>query len=309
MREFALSVGKANFFTFGEVYDDEAKIAAFIGRHADQDGDIVGVDAALDFPLFFRLPGVAKGLSAPSQVAGVFEARKQIERNVISSHGEAGRYFVSFLDNHDQHDRFRYADPAEPHRFDDQVTLGLAWLFALQGIPCLYYGTEQGLFGHGNTDGAVREALWGKPGAFDRADPFYRAVQAIAKLRAGQPALRYGRQYVRPVSGDRRVFGVSAFSPGVLAFSRILDEEEVVVVGNADTGAGVNLAVIVDAALNEAGARFDLLYSNKPVPGAPGAVEEIAGATVFEVDGRMSSGTVHAVSVTLGPCEVQVLAR
>lgn len=34
MREFALSIGKKNFFTFGEVYDDEAKIARFIGRRA-----------------------------------------------------------------------------------------------------------------------------------------------------------------------------------------------------------------------------------------------------------------------------------
>ena len=32
MREFALSIGKKNFFTFGEVYDDEQRIAQFIGR-------------------------------------------------------------------------------------------------------------------------------------------------------------------------------------------------------------------------------------------------------------------------------------
>jgi glycosidase len=32
MREFALSAGKKNFFTFGEIYDDEQTIASFIGR-------------------------------------------------------------------------------------------------------------------------------------------------------------------------------------------------------------------------------------------------------------------------------------
>jgi alpha amylase-like protein len=56
MREFALSIGKKNFFTFGEVYDNEEQIARFIGRQVTEQGDLVGVDAALDFPLFFKLP-------------------------------------------------------------------------------------------------------------------------------------------------------------------------------------------------------------------------------------------------------------
>ena len=34
IREYAQSIGKRNFFTFGEVYDDEQKIAGFIGRQA-----------------------------------------------------------------------------------------------------------------------------------------------------------------------------------------------------------------------------------------------------------------------------------
>jgi glycosidase len=50
MREFALEIGKRNFFTFGEVYDDDYKIANFIGRHTHDASDLTGVDAALDFP-------------------------------------------------------------------------------------------------------------------------------------------------------------------------------------------------------------------------------------------------------------------
>jgi hypothetical protein len=41
-----------NFFTFGEVFDNEEKIAEFIGRDAGAVEDPIGVDAALDFPLF-----------------------------------------------------------------------------------------------------------------------------------------------------------------------------------------------------------------------------------------------------------------
>ena len=65
------SIGKKNFFTYGEVYDEEDRIAHFIGRQATDDTDLMGVDAALDFPLFFRLPGVAKGIIAPSELIGV----------------------------------------------------------------------------------------------------------------------------------------------------------------------------------------------------------------------------------------------
>jgi glycosidase len=76
MREFALAIGKKNFFTFGEVYDNEEQIARFIGRQATEQGDLVGVDAALDFPLFFKLPGVAKGRTPPAEVVQIFEHRK-----------------------------------------------------------------------------------------------------------------------------------------------------------------------------------------------------------------------------------------
>jgi hypothetical protein len=52
----------------------------------------VGVDAALNFPLFFKLPAAAKGQLAPAEVIAMFEHRKQVERDVISSHDEASRY-------------------------------------------------------------------------------------------------------------------------------------------------------------------------------------------------------------------------
>jgi glycosidase len=62
IREFALSIGKKNFFIFGEVADNDQKIAAYTGAFAtDQDG-LVGADAALDFPVFGLLPDIVKNL-------------------------------------------------------------------------------------------------------------------------------------------------------------------------------------------------------------------------------------------------------
>jgi glycosidase len=140
MREFALSIGKKNFFTFGEVLDgrSEEDIARFIGRSTSDGSDLVGVDAALDYPLFNVLKPVVKGFTAPQTVVDMYQRRKSIEQNILSSHGDATRFFVTFLDNHDMKERIRYVQPGDEHRFDDQVTMALACLYALPGIPCLY---------------------------------------------------------------------------------------------------------------------------------------------------------------------------
>ena len=311
VREFALSIGKKNFFTFGEVYDDEEKIAGFVGRRVTESGDLVGVDAALDFPLFYKLPWVAKGAIPPSEVVETFERRKRVQRDVVSSHGDASRFFVTFLDNHDLHGRFRFSDPADPGRYDDQLTLALALLFSLQGIPCVYYGTEQGLHGAGDRPEAVREALWGKPEAFDPSHPFARACRDLTSVRSSQPALRYGRQYFRPISGDGVTFGVSPFPQGVLAFSRILNDLETLVVANTGTASGWTGEVVVDRHLHPAGAALGVVYTNRPGPEPPVAeplVEKGPGSVlVREVGGAVSAGPIRAVRASLGPMEVRIL--
>lgn len=309
IREFALSVGKKNFFTYGEVYDDEQKISEYIGRNVSVSGDLVGVDASLDFPLFFRLPGMLKGLLPPSEVINMYQVRKEVEKDVISSHGEATRYFVTFLDNHDQHQRFYFSPENNPNQFDDQVTMSFACLFSLPGIPCIYYGTEQGLHGIGDSDQNVREALWGKPQAFDQSHPFYRAIQQITQVRSGQPALRYGRFYFRPISGDGLHFGISTFSGGVLAFSRILNDQEVLVIANTSTQSGFVGSVIIDSNLNPVGSQFEILFSNKSAPTRPAPAMKTNSAEIHEVDGGVSSGPATVLPANLQPMEIQILGR
>ena len=86
MREFGLSIRKKNFFTFGEIYDNEQTIEEFVGRRTDG-GEGFGIDAALDFPLFYQLPQVAKGFAGVETLRNVFEARKAAELGQLSSHG------------------------------------------------------------------------------------------------------------------------------------------------------------------------------------------------------------------------------
>ena len=140
MRKFALSAGKKNFFTFGEVFDDENTIAQFIGRNTSTPDAVVGVDAALDYPLFFKLPNVLKGLSGtPLDVANVYEIRKRVEEDILTSHGEAGKFFVTFLDNHDQGQRFGFTGDTQ---LVDQIALGLGCLYLAPGnpLPLLRHG-------------------------------------------------------------------------------------------------------------------------------------------------------------------------
>ena len=311
IREFALCIGKKNFFTFGEVFvgDAEQEIARFIGRTTTEGADMVGVDAALDYPLYFNLKPVIKGFAAPSEIVSMYVLRKQVEADVLSSHGDATRYFVTFLDNHDVKERIRYVDPANSAKYDDQVTLGLACLFSLPGIPCLYYGTEQGLHGAGS-DPAVREALWGGPG-FAEAAAYYQHISQIAAVRRESPALRYGRFYFRPISGDAQHFGVSTFLNGTLAFSRILMDEEVVIVANTDTLNPSTVYVIVDNTLNNPGDQFQIYYSNQTRPQAPSAVKQLAAnaVAVQETDGTTGTGPLNCVQVTLAPLEVQILGH
>ena len=311
MREFALSIGKKNFFTFGEVLDssEETDIARFIGRNTSDLGDMVGVDAALDYPLYNNLRPAVKGQGTPQSVATMYYYRKQVEQDILSSHGDATRFFVTFLDNHDNRERIRYIPPNGIPAYDSQVTAGIACLFALPGIPCVYYGTEQGLHGSGS-DPAVREALWGGPG-FNQANPFYVQIQKIAAVRAAEPALRYGRFYFRPISGDRVNFGISGTSPGVLAFSRILNDQEVLTVANFDTTAPQTVWGILDQNLSASGDAIHILYSNQPAPTAPSAVAQLPAGTISvdEIDGSQGSGPVNVVQVTLQPMEAQILRK
>jgi len=308
IREYALSIGKKNFFTFGEVYDNEDMISRYIGRNASECSDLIGVDAALDFPLFFRLPDVVKGQLPPTKLVEMYSYRHKAQRGIISSQGEASNFFVTFLDNHDQYHRFFFSDPQNPHRYDDQMALGIGCLFTLLGIPCLYYGTEQGLSGSGKQLESVREALWGKPDAFNEKHSFYQAIKKIAAVRAAQPALRYGRQYFRPVSGDGVHFGISRNVEGILAYSRLLSDEEIVIVANTSVSADWEGDVLIDYDLNARSRFYDLLYCNHEVSKEVAVLDKTNRKAVVQLeDGSVNSGPVRVIHLKMKPMEIQIL--
>jgi glycosidase len=308
IREFAQTLGKRNFFTFGEIYDSEQVINNFVGRHTRNPG--FGIDAALDYPLFFALTSIVKSQQDVKNLRGIFKTRKENEANLISSHGEAGAYFVTFLDNHDQPQRFN-----QPWTPPEQITMGLAILFCLQGIPAVYYGTEQGLQGtidknDAHPEQSVREALWGKkPEAFDKQNFLYTHIKRLSQLREMESALRFGRLYFSQVSGNGRDFGHSSGVGGLVAFCRVLSDIEVVVVANTSTQTPFNGLVLLHRNLNgypcdPRGMRFE--YSNLSKTD-PAEVKTVYDAKYFLRE-QPTAGDVSALRVGLAPMEVKIWA-
>jgi hypothetical protein len=132
------------------------------------------------------------------------------------------------------------------------------------------------------------------------------------QVRASQPVLRYGRQYFRPLSGvDGVIFGLSPYPSGILAFSRILNDQEIVFVANLNRQAGFNGEVIIDINLHTSAAGMKPLFSNlRPVAGLANAVLNKPGGsvTIHEVDGSVTNGPALTVQIQLLPGEVQLLA-
>ena len=196
----------------------------------------------------------------------------------------------------------------------EQVSLALGALFTLQGIPCVYYGTEQGLDGTKTRTARptwamyepVREALWGKPRPSMAGRRLYQDIQASAALRLEEPALRYGRLYFREVAGNGRDFGLPGGAGGLLAYSRVLAAREVVVVANTSATQRFTGSVVVDGLTHRAAAPLEIAYSNRGTTGGSAAPRRSRMRASSCRASRWGQGPAAALDVTLGPSEVQV---
>ena len=265
IREYAQRIGKHNFFMFGEIAGNDELIQQYLGRNARIEGTserFPSLDASLDFPLYYQLESVIKGFTNPAALRERYDAL----HNNYADHGAAGAYFVTFADNHDRNQRFLHNDP-----YPQQALLAVGYLLTCQGVPCIYYGTEQGFDSGGGDDSYVRECMFGGQwGAFDTtgqhffnpAAPLYSGIADVATVRAAQPALRYGRQYFREISGNGRDFGHPLDGRCTLAYSRILDTEEVLVALNLDSS-GRNDCITVDHRLSAPGRTMSDLLTGK----------------------------------------------
>lgn len=196
--------GKNNFFLFGEAFD---------GRD-----DLIGsftlpgrLDSVFYFSQKFRVfdDVFARG-GATSAIQRLYDERAinyghEPQQGGISVAPD--RTLVNFLDNHDV-SRFLFG------RNDDRgrrtLRAALTYLMTEDGIPCIYYGTEQELAG-GN-DPSNREPLWRT--GYDTSNATFQHIARLARVRARYEALRRGGfelRWVTDRTGDAEDAGIVAF--------------------------------------------------------------------------------------------------
>ena len=97
----------------------------------------------------------------------------------------------------------------------------------------------------------------------------------------------------------------------MLAFSRILQDQEVVVVANTDAQAAWAGEVLVDFALNPTNTPYEVLFSNQGSAPPPARVvhKPVGEVVIQEVEGGTTPGPARALPVHLQPMEIQILGK
>jgi glycosidase len=316
IKEFAANIGKTDFFLVGEVAGSDANAGKYL------DALELNLNATLDIGNSrVALTNVAKGLEAPSDYFGIqqpWDPRLGSHRNsaqrhvkIVDDHDHVIGKKVRFS-----------TDASNDHQACAAVaiqlfTLGIPCIY--YGTEQAFAGPEKSErdqylpdFGNG-PDKFLRETMFGAPhprkkgaqglqpgqagfdpvmpgfGAFGTEDchffnenhPVYKRVQHLIDIYRKYPALRYGRQYFRPI----RNFG-TPFAPGpageLIAWSRILDDEEILCVVNGHGVESRGADVLVDASLNPVPSSSFTVIANSAEAGqgSPAGIGHPVGSTV-----------------------------
>ncbi|MDE0067532.1 MAG: alpha-amylase family glycosyl hydrolase [Acidimicrobiaceae bacterium] len=238
--------GKPDFFFFGEVSGADPILASTYTNR--------GVPSVLDFLVDAALAHYVGGGNSGVVVQAFDRDDWYTDADTNAS------MLVTFFGNHDEGRMGYFISRANRSASEEvllaRMKLGFDLLFAIRGIPTVYYGDEQGFTGSGG-DKLARQSMFPSvtpeyidddnigsdvtPAAdnFDPDHPLYQHVAALTALRGGHPALQRGAQITHDVGGP------------ILAFSRLERDERVeyVVVANS------NQSLTVPA-------RFDVLSSD-----------------------------------------------
>ena len=259
MRAKAKSLGKQNFFVFGEAFDGNDQLdGSYTFGGTDSTGSFGRFDSIANFPQLYEVmvPVFQQG-AVTKNIECLYNSR--IGRNPTDAFCQAHGYWqgpdyqqtphaasaeggiglpptqtlVNFLDNHDL-PRFLFDETGtvSPGEMLVQEQAALYYLFTWDGIPCVYYGTEQQF--SGGVDPANREDLFaGNPltgyAPFDTEQPQFKLLAGLIKMRKDHEALRRGDVSITwsvEVDGVRR-------DQGIFGFERSTANEKVLVVLNS----------------------------------------------------------------------------
>jgi glycosidase len=298
IREFTQSIGKERFLLVGEVAG---------GREYAWDVvEKTGLDAALgidDVP--GKLERMVTGLGDPADYFSVF-------RNWILDDPTGHRWFrnqvVTLVDDHDQvrkgGAKSRFCGDT---RFSDLAFNVMAVQLTTMGIPCIYYGSEQGFDSGGRPNGSdlvLRENMFGGSFGslcsqgrhfFNEDGDLYRALAALIDLRKKLLPLRRGRQALHHISGDGVNFGLphrlGERMRSLVTWSRLFVDQEVLLAVNTDEMQSITAYSTVAPTFRVEGDQFHLIFWYAPKPASSPPIS----LTVERKHGRL------AVLMTLPP--------
>lgn len=340
IKEFASNIGKHNFLLIGEVAGGDFAQERYLDVLA------ANLNAALDIgEMRPALTQVAKGLGHPRDYFNGFDPGLAV---MGSHRNLGNRHVAILDDHdHVFGTKLRFSsDAASEHQVVAGValqlfTLGIPCIY--YGTEQALSGPEPGerhwLPDWGSSDRYLREAMFGPahprrsgraglpsqpdnldtslPGfgplgtagqhCFNEQHPAYLRIAALAAVRIRLPVLRHGRQYLRPLSNFGQPFAVSG--PGeLIAWSRILDDEEALCVVNGHGREARGGDVLVDSSLNPAGRSMIVLVNTAQA--ADPAGYNGTHPTGSELPVRRTPGGAAYVEIRdLGPSEALVLTN
>jgi len=338
IKEFAANIGKQDFLLLGEIAGGD--------YNQDRYLDVLkrNLNAALDIgEMRLALNAVARGLQHPDAYFSGFDPGKA-EMGSHRQLGEKHVSVLDDHD-HVFGEKIRFSsEAASAHQVAAGValqlfTLGIPCIY--YGTEQAFAGPEASerpwLPDWKGSDRYLREAMFGPqhprksgragltdtaagldqdlPGfgpfgtagqhCFDPQHPTYRRIAAMNALRASFPALRQGRQYERPISFMGYPFGIYG-NGEIIAWSRILDDEEVLCVLNPHGNQARGADVLVDATLTPGGS-FTVVLNSAAANPQSFTGTNATGSTVRIK--RHPDGIAYVEIRQLGPSEILVLSN
>jgi glycosidase len=308
IKEFAQNLGKADFFLVGEVAgsdDDAQRYRDVLGRNLDATLDIGGSRRVLhSVAKGFAAPGDYFNLVAAwDPTFGSHRNAGEMHVSVLDDHDHVSGDKVRF--SSDAASDHQVVAGVAIQLF----ALGIPCIY--YGTEQSFAGPEKALrdqflpdYNRGDPppDKYLRETMFGPthprasgaaglqagaagldaalPGfgpfgttghhCFDPASPAYARIAALIAVRQAFPVLRSGRQYLRQISNFGAPF---AFPPAgeLIAWSRLLDDEEALCVVNGHGTAARGGQVVVDADVNRGANAFFEVVANSAQAAAPGS--------------------------------------
>lgn len=343
IKEFTANLGKANFLLAGEIAGGdfaEDRYLDVLGRNLDAALDIGGMRPTLHNVAKGLLPAAAyfSGFDPGKAEMGSHRNLGQRHVSILDDHDQVSGEKIRFSSEAASDQQAAAAVAIQ------LFTLGIPCIY--YGTEQSFAGPEaserQFLPGYKSGDHAdryLREAMFGPLhpkrsglaglaagingedpdlpgfGAFGTAGahcfqsdfPTYRRIAALVALRKQFPVLRQGRQYQRPISNFGAPFELGAAGE-IIAWSRILDDEEALCIVNPHGYEMRGGNVIVDASLSPPGSELTVVMNTRQT------VAESTSGITHPVNSRlrvkqMDDGTAYVEIRNVPPSEVLVLVN